>query len=308
MSYLKNLGAVRISILVLILANIIWGAAFPIYKLALQDVPPFTFGFIRFFIGALVILPFAINDLRIPKEDYKNMFLLAIFTVTLQIPLLLFGLKLTTSINAPIIISFAPIILIFASVIFLKEKLRAKVLAGTIISFLGILLIIFQPLLVGGFSSSLVGNLLILLATICSVIEAILLKKLTIRNKPITITFWLFLIGSLPFIPFVIKESQSFNIFTDLTLPGAIGLLYGIYFSTVIAHFLYSYGMKYIKASEVGVFNYVDPLATIAVAIPLLGETLTPVYLVGSMLVFLGIFIAEKRVNYHPLHRLFIRN
>ena len=75
----------------------------------------------RFFIGALIILPFVIKDLRIAKEDYKNIILLSIFTVSLQIPLLFFGLKLTPSINAPIIISLAPIILIFASVILIDS-------------------------------------------------------------------------------------------------------------------------------------------------------------------------------------------
>jgi len=307
MSYLKNLGYIRVSILFLVLANVIWGASFPIYKWALQDIPPFTFVFIRFFFGALIILPFVINDLKIAKEDRINMILLSIFTVSLQIPLLLFGLKLTPSINAPIIISLAPIILIFASVIFLHEKLRAKVIAGTLISLLGIMAIIIEPLLESGWSGSLLGNFLIFLATVCSVIEALLLKKVMVRNKPITVIFWIFLLGSLSLIPFVVKESQNFNIVTDLNMQGLIGILYGIYFSTIIAHFLYTYGFKYRKASEIGIFNYVDPIATIVVAIPLLGEKLTPAYLVGAMLVFLGIYIVEGRLHYHPFSRLFAK-
>jgi drug/metabolite transporter (DMT)-like permease len=305
MSYLKNLGAIKTAVLFLILANVIWGAAFPVYKWALEDLPPFTFTFLRFFLGALIILPFVINDIKVAREDYRNIFLLALFSISIQIPLLFFGLKLAPSINAPIIVSLAPIILIFASVIFLKEKLRAKVVAGTLISLLGIVAIVIVPLLDSGFAGNFLGNFLIFLATICSVVEAILLKKLVVRNSPIIVIFWTFLIGSLPLIPFVVKESQTFNLLRDLTLPGLVGLIYGIYFAGIFAHFLYTYGMKYIKASEVGIFNYVDPLATIAIAIPLLGEKLTPAYLVGSLLVFLGIYIAQGRLHYHPFQRLF---
>src|SRR3990167_6164574 len=207
-----QLGKIQIAVLFLILANVIWGAAFPIYKWALEELPPFTFAFIRFFGGALVILPFVIRYLKIAKEDVPKIFLVAIFSVTLQIPLLFLGLKLTPSINAPIIIASGPIFLIIASVVFLKEKLKFKVLAGTIISLLGILAIILRPVLETGLSGGVVGNLLIFLATICSVVQAVLLKKLTVRNDPLVVVFWMFLIGSLPLLPFVLLELQSFSL------------------------------------------------------------------------------------------------
>lgn len=307
MQYAKNLGSVQIAVLFLILANTIWGASFPIYKWSLEEIPVFTFSFFRFFFGALILLPFVIKKLKVDKQDYKNLFLVSFLSVTLLIPLLFIGLKLTPSINAPIIIASGPIILILASIIFLKEKPKSKVIAGTLVSLLGIVAIILRPLLETGLSGSLIGNLLLFLVTIFSVIQIILLKKLTVRNDPMTIIFWMFLIGSLPFIPFVLWESQSFSIVTDLTMQGALGLLYGIYFATILAHYFFVYATKHIKASEIGVFSYVDPIATVLVAVPLLGEQVTPTYLVGAMLVFLGIFVAEGRLHYHPLHKLFTK-
>ncbi len=305
MQYLKNLGNIQLSVLALILASIIWGAAFPIYKWSLQELPPFTFSFMRFFLGALILLPFVIKELRIARVDYKNLFLLGLFSVTIQIPLLFFGLRLTPSINAPIIIAMGPIILIIASVLFLKEKPKSKVIAGTVISLLGVFAIILRPLLESGFTGGVLGNILIFGATICSVIQVILLKKLLVRNKPLTVIFWAFLIGSLPLIPFVIWESRTFNIVTDITMKGVVGILYGIYLSTLTAHILLAYGAKYIRAAEIGIFSYVDPIAAVLVAIPLLDEQITFSYLIGSLLVFLGIFIAEGRLHYHPFHRLF---
>jgi drug/metabolite transporter (DMT)-like permease len=308
MSYLKNLGAIRIAILFLILANIIWGAGFPIYKWALGELPPFTFAFLRFFIGAIILLPFVFKDYKVARQDWRNTILLGIFGITLLIPFLFLGLQLTPSINAPVIIAVGPIILIGASILFLKEKLRLKVLGGTLISLLGIIVILIHPLLIEGFSGGFIGNMLIFLATFCSVIQAVLLKKLTVRNNPLTLTFWMFLIGSLPLIPFVIWETQTFNIITDITIKGFIGLVYGIFFAAILAHFFLAYGVAHIKASEVGVFTYVDPIATVAVAVPLLGESITYPYLVGAMLVFLGIFIAEGRLHYHPFHKLFTKS
>ena len=299
-----SLGKVRLSILFLIIANIIWGAAFPIYKWTLEVLPPFTFAFLRFYLGALIIFPFVYKYLNIKKQDIPNLILLSLVSVTFLIPLLFLGLKLSPSINAPIIISSGPIILIIASIIFLREKVTGKLLLGTFISLAGILAIILRPLLDSGFSGSILGNLFIFLATACGVLQALILKKLTVNNDPRTITFWMFFLGALPLLPFVFKESQTFSI-SDLNNQAIIGLVYAVILATALAHFLLVYGIKYIKASEVGIFSYVDPIATIVVAVPLLHETITGTYVLGAILVFLGIFIAEGRLHYHPLGKLF---
>ncbi|MBI2621509.1 MAG: DMT family transporter [Candidatus Levybacteria bacterium] len=300
-----SLGKIQLSILALILANIIWGAAFPIFKWTLEVIPTFTFVFIRFFGGALLILPFIFKSLKITKTDIPKLILVSIIGVTIQIPLIFFGLKLSPSINAPIIIASGPIILIIASIIFLNEKLRLKVLAGTLISLIGVLAIILRPIIeTGGLTGGVLGNFLIFGATLCSVAQALLLKKITVNNDPLTITFWMFLIGVIPIIPLVLIEAQTFNFVQDINIQGFIGLFYGVIFAAVLAHYLWTYGVKYIKASEVGIFSYVDPVATIVVAVPLLGESITPVYIAATILVFFGIFIAEGRIPYHPLQKL----
>ena len=299
-----QLGKIRLAVLALILANIIWGASFPIYKWSLEVIPPFSFAFFRFFIGALIILPFVIRFLKVAKEDIPKLILISIISVTVQIPLLFFGLELSPSINAPIIISSGPIFLIVASVIFLKEKLKYKVLIGTLVSLLGVLAIILRPFLEGGLTGfGVLGNFLIFAATLCGVVQAIILKEITVKNNPLTVTFWMFLIGSIPLIPAVIWESNSFNLL-EINMQGAIGLIYGIILAAVLAHYFLAFGIKYIKASEVGIFTYVDPIATIIVAVPLLHEAITFPYLIGAALVFLGIFIAEGRLHWHPFQKL----
>lgn len=300
-----KLNNFKLAILSLIIANIIWGAGFPIYKWTLDIVPPFTFVFIRFFGGALLILPFILKSLKITKYDIPKLILVSVIGITIQIPLIFFGLKLSPSINAPIIIASGPIILIIASVIFLNEKLKVKVLAGTFISLIGVLAIILRPIIeTGGLTGSVLGNFLIFGATLCGVAQAVILKKITANNNPLTITFWMFVIGVIPLIPLVLIEAQTFNIVKDINMQGFLGITYGVIFAAAIAHYLWTYGIKYIKASEVGIFTYVDPIATILVAVPLLNEVISPVYVFAALLIFGGIFISEGRIHYHPFHKL----
>lgn len=293
----------KIAIILLILANIIWGASLPIYKWTLEQVQPFTFAFLRFFISFLILLPFMKNNFEFEKKDIPKLIFASIISITIQIPLLFFGLQLAPSINAPIIISAGPILLLGSSIIFLKEKISQKLLAGTLISLFGVILLMFNPALESGFSGAVLGNFFILLSTICSVIQALVIKKIVERNGVLITVFLTFLIGSLTLMLPAFLEYKSSNLFL-IDIKFLIGIFYAVILSSILAHYFLFFGLKNIKVSETGVFTYVDPIATILVAIPLLHEVITESYLIAAVLVFLGIYIAEGRIQYHPLHLL----
>ncbi len=294
------------SILFLIISNIIWGAGFPIYKWTLEALNPFVFAFLRFFLAALIVLPFTYNNLKIAKKDIPALILVSVVSITLQIMFLFFGLKYSPSINAPIILSSGPIILIIASAFFLKDIVKPKMLTGTLVSLIGVLIVMFRPVINNMNHINLIlGNVLLFLSMLCGVAQYMMLKKIMYDNRPLTIVFWSFIIGSLPLIvPILFFNPTGLQMLTNMNLQAVLGLLYATIFSSVVGYCFLYYGIKYIKASEIGIFSYVDPLATIIIAVPLLSEKITGLYLLGSFLVFLGIFIAEERIHYHPIRKL----
>lgn len=299
-----KLSKYQLAIIALIITNVVWGASFPIYKWSLENVPPFTFTFLRLFLGGLLVLPFTLHNLKVARRDFLSFFCMAFFGVTIPITAIFLGLELTSSINAPIILSSGPIILIIFAMIFLKEHPKKKVFYGTGISLLGVLLIIFQPVIEQGLDVSILGNLFFLITAVGTVYHTIMIKKLVARYSVMNLTFWYFVIGSLPLLPFVYFETHQTPVFQNLDFQGLFGIIFGVVFASFLAHVAYNYGIKYIQASEAGIFAYVDPLAAIVIALPLLNETLTPFFLIAAFLVFLGIFIAENRIHYHPFHKL----
>lgn len=300
-----NLKTHHKAILALITANLIWGAASPIFKLALENIAPFTLAFFRFFFAMIIMLPFAINDLVVKREDWKNLILLSLTGITFNISFFFFGLKYAPSINAPMIASSGPIFLYFLSIFVLHEKPHLKILTGTIISLLGVMIIIGQPLLSIQIDSKvLLGNLFFLLATFGAVGHAIFSKELLIKYKAVSITFWSFFIGSLTFLPFFIGENLKQNFLSTLDMRGIIGLVFGVFLSSLLAYLLFEWGLAKIPAQEIGIYTYIDPVIAALIAIPLLGEKITALFVIGSILIFLGIYIAEGRLHYHPLHKL----
>lgn len=288
------------AILALIITNIIWGAASPIFKWSLTNIAPFTLAFLRFSLASFLLFPFVYKNLAIDKKDFFRIFLIGFFGIGVNITFFFFGLKLAPSINAPMIAAVGPILILLLSKMVLKEKTRKKVVLGTLVSLLGALVIIIRPFLEeGAGDGNILGNLFFLLATLGMVFYAIISKEVLKKYQATTVTFWSFVIGSLIFLPFFIQENQNCLFLNSLDLRGFLGIVFGVFFSSTLAYFLYEWGVQKIAVGEVGIFTYIDPIAAILIAVPLLKETITLPFIFGSLLVFAGIYLAEGKINYH---------
>jgi len=294
----------QLGILAIILNTLIWSAAAPIFKWSLTEIHPYTLAFLRFFFATLLMFPFVYKNIRIKFEDFYKLFLLGVTGLTCNISLFFLGLSLTESINVPIITSTMPILLGISAYIFLHEVPKPKEIVGTIVSLLGVIIIVVRPTDGLLLFTSILGNIYLILSLISLIAYTILLKKFTLHYPTSTIIFWMFLITSITFLPVFVQDIKTTNLLTELDFKGSIGVLFGAIFSSTLAYYFYNYSLKYLKAEEVGIFTYLEPVATAMVAIPLLHEQITFTYLVGGFFVFVGLFIAEAKLHYHPFHHL----
>jgi drug/metabolite transporter (DMT)-like permease len=294
-------------ILALIIANIIWGMASPIFKFALTNIPPFTLAFIRFFFAGLIFLPIALNKWqKLTARQWLEIILVGFFGITINISFFFLGLEKTESINVPVIASSGPVFIYLLSIIFLKEKPKLKVLTGMLIALFGVLFIILSPLVLDGrkfIIGAIEGNMFILIATLGAVFQTIIGHDILKKVNAIQISAVTFLFGSLTFLPFMPKEFVSWDI-SALNIAGWTGIIFGVFFSSALAYFLFYYGISRLKAQDAGIFTYIDPLAAIIIAAPLLHEYPNIFYILGGILIFGGIYFAEGRVHWHPWHRL----
>ncbi len=303
MPFFKN-NHFRTAVLALVVANVIWGAAPPIFKWALEDIGPFTLAYLRFFIAAILLLPFAYKNLRLNKEDILKVILIGFFGVTINISFFFLGLEYAPSINASIIGSAGPIFLILASIFILKEKLKKRLIFGSFVGLLGVIVIILKPLFSSEPNLNLLGNFFFVFAMLGGLGHTILGRKVLKKYSAAGITFWSFAIGALSFFPLFMKENINNGFLNNLTPQSIIGIVFGAVLCSALAYFLFFWALKYMPAAETGVFVYLDPIVTVLVALPLLGESPDTFYYIGSLFVFFGIYVAEGRIHYHPLHLL----
>ena len=289
------------SYLLLLIVVVIWGIAPSVIKFALGELPPFLFLAYRFFITTLVLLPFylASKNKGFDKSDFLLIILVSLLGSTFNLGLLFYGTNLTTSLDSSLISATSPILVILAGVMFLGDRVTAREKFGVFITILGTIIIALQSFFEFGtpFKHSILGNFVIFLSNVAFAAYLILSKKALRKGiSPFTITFMMFLIGLITTIPLAFAESGTLNLIPKLmsiSLPAQLSVIYMALLSGALAYILYQMAQKSIEASEASVFNYLPPIVTAPVATLWLHEKLTLPYIIGSVVIALGVFLAE---------------
>ena len=305
---LLSVGKERIrSYIFLLIVAAIWGIAGPVIKYTLPDFTPMIFLTYRLFVSSILMLPIAwVLKPKFPtsRREIIMLSIAGLFGTTFNLGLLFYGLNLSNVLDATIIGNTSPIFVILGGVFFLREKVNKKELLGIIVTLLGTLIIIVQPLFDKGFvgTSSLLGNIFLTLANITWVVY-IVITKTELRHKIdiFLITTYMFILGFITSLPFALFEAKGLNnlllIVSLAPFKAHLGVWYLAVLSGSLGYFLYQEGQKKIEASEATLFGYLSPLFSTPLAVFWLKEKITTTFIIGTLITATGVFIAEYRRN-----------
>lgn len=288
----------KIGLLALLGATLFWGGGPVITKLGLEEIPPFTFVFLRLTLALLTILPFffIFNHHRIAKKDIFKIILVGFFGSGLNGLFFISGISHTTATTAASIFATVPLINSIAAAFILREKPTKVRIIGVVIGLIGSLIITLGPNLTKqNVTGDVLGNLLIMGAVFSWVAYIIISKGLLKKYSPLTLTTYSFLVGTIMLFPLTIIEFLNQpDWYLNVTALGMGGIIYGALFAGILAFLLFQIGTKYTSAFSAGVSTYLQPVLTAIVAAPILGEVPTPIFLIGTSLILGGVFLATS--------------
>ncbi|NNK59572.1 MAG: EamA family transporter, partial [Flavobacteriaceae bacterium] len=189
--------------LALLGANVIYGANYIIAKgIMPQKIGPSAFVFIRLFFGCLLffILKLFIKE-AVSKKDLGRLALCGLLGAAANQLLFFNGLNLTSPIDASIIITSIPVMVLIFSAFLLKEKITTHKVLGITIGGIGAVILVGYGNSSGG-TSSLLGNLFVFLNACCYGLYLVIVKPLMTKYNSITIITWVFLFGFIFMFPF----------------------------------------------------------------------------------------------------------
>lgn len=287
MSYLKA-----------VLAVAAWGSSFVATKIALRDMTPVALVWSRFTIGIVIlgILVLARGQLRpISKSDLGYFLLLGFLGITFHQWLQSNALRTSQATTAGWIIATIPLFIAILGRLFLGEKLGWLGIAGILIAASGVLLVIAKgdPRAIAIEWKGTPGDKLMLISAVNWAVFSVLSRRGLMRNRPAFQMFYVMLLGWL-LTTVLFGIGYRFQGIGHLSTPGIVSLLFlGIACSGFAFIFWYD-ALERLDASHLGVFHYLGPLFTVAVAATVLGEKIQPGTMIGGAIIFLGIWLVNR--------------
>lgn len=281
----------------LLAANIIWGLNAPIGKEALAVVSATAVTAYRM-LGACFafwILSLFLPHEHVTRRDKVMLLFAALFGIVFNQGMFIYGLSLTSPVDASIITSMPPIITMILSAIFLREPITWKKVIGTVLGVSGALILIFgNSSSHGGVSSgNALGDLLCLLAQVSFCIYLTLFKGLISRYSPVTVSKWLFLYASICFLPFSYNEILAVDY---LSLPFSIywRLAFVVFGATFLSYLFMTTGQHLLRPTIISMYNYAQPVVATIVSVALGLSVFSFSIGVAVLLIFSGVYFVTQ--------------
>jgi drug/metabolite transporter (DMT)-like permease len=282
----------------LLCVTIIWGAAMPVVKPALEIISPYQFLFLRFLLATPLMAPvLLVGKYRQQIKLYFHQLVAYGLGSTAVLILVYLGLERTSSLEASFISNLSPLILTFLGIILLKEKEESREWKGLILAMVGTSILILEPLFTGNGSNSisLVGNLLVLLFVLSDALVTLVVKVTGSKIPKILVSAFNAWVGMVVLSIFLTATGQLPSVEATFHPASLLAVIYMGTVGTVIAFRLYHLGFQLIEASEAGLFAYLRPLVYVPLGVIWLKEEVTGVQVIGLLISFAGVVLAEYR-------------
>jgi len=289
----------------LLLVSLIWGAASPIVKNTLQWFDPWLFLTYRFALSTLIALPYlAFSRAKLPKKASDQWLVLLTGFISAPLSLFLFfeALDKTTALSGSLITAAGPLFLILGGVLFFRDRIRINEKIGIGIAITGTLLTVVGPLIMNGHADTLgklEGNTIMLFAVITDIIGALMSKEAMKKGVNATlIAQTQFIVGFAIFLPLLfLRQTPDVAWMALVSAPwqAHLGVLYMALLSGIIAYTIRNIAIKTIEVSESALYQYLQPLWAAVLAVLWLKEAVTPSYIIGGVIIAIGVAIAEYK-------------
>ena len=281
----------------LLIANLIYALNFTIAKDVMPNfILPSAFILLRV-MGALFLFSFSYFIFFFQKIELKDILRFAIcglFGVAINQLFFFEGLNLTTPINAAIVMTTNPILVMLLSFIIVKEAISFRKILGIILGFIGASTLILSDGAIDLSSNNSTGNLFVFINATSYGLYLVIVKPLLNKYHPLTVLFYVFAFGLLFVLPFGYDDLTNVK-WGTIPVNIYLEIIFVVVCTTFIAYLLNSLALKTLTASTVSIYIYLQPILASLFAIFLGADFLDEKKIIASVLIFSGVYLVSIR-------------
>ena len=281
----------------------IWGSTFVFTKMLLQaGLSPAQIFTLRFAIAYVLLL--AVYHRKWLADVWQDEVLMAALGLTGGTLYFLAenaAMLFTTATNTSLIVCSSPLFAMLLFVLFFRQSMRFTRIQvfGSLVACLGMAVVVLNGHFVLHLSP--LGDMLAFGACLCWAVYSLLMKPAAYRYNTFFITRKVFFYGLLTIIPYYILVPADRWIFTSEVLTFFTpSILFNLLFLAVVASMLcfllWNWTIRKLGPVVATNWVYFNPITTIIFAAWLLHEPITPWFLLGTVLILLGMYLCDHHV------------
>ena len=282
-------------------ANVMWGLMSPVAKFVMVGgaVTPLVVTDLRI-TGAMVlfwIASFFQKPERVAPKDLLKLLGASLLAIVFNQGCFIFGVGLTSPVDASIITTSMPLLAMVLAAIYLKEPITGKKVLGIAVGATGAVLLILGSHQVSEAKAAgnhyIWGDLLVLLAQFSYALYFVLFKNFVNKYSLITIMKWMFTYAFICALPFSYHDllHTEWKSLQNTEIGALVFIVVG---STFISYVLIVIGQKNLRPTVAGMYNYVQPLVASIVAVCWGMDTFNFVKIISVALIFGGVYLVTN--------------
>jgi len=292
-----------------VLLAVLFGGSFVAIKTGLHELPPLLFASLRFDIGAVVLMGYVVltrsRSTWLPgtRNDALGIAIAGVFLVTLNNALLFVGQGSTTPAMASIMYGLNPVLAPVFAWWLLGDRLSRTGALGIGVALAGVVIIV-QPSPTTLASDGTAGQFLVLGAATAVAVGSVLLKRFQPRMERLPLTAWAMAVGAvlLHGLSLAGGEPQA-SVVGVGPLTVASLLVVGIP-STAVAYAVHFGLLERVGPVRANLVAYVVPITAAVAGWLFLEAGLSPVTVVGFLVVVAGFGLVERQTLGREVCRL----
>lgn len=271
---------------------VVWGSTFISSKVLLEFYTPAQIMLTRFILAYCALWLLRPKRLVLTMKQEGVFFLLGLLGCTAYFYTENTALSYTLASNVSIIVAAAPIFTAILAHFAGEERFRASTLAGFLVAFSGVILVVCNGTFVLKLNPK--GDLLALAAAVCWAIYSVLLRRASRGLDSILVTrrtmFW----GIVTALPLVAAEGVPYPTAPLLTASGIANFLFLGLVGSALCFVLWNKAFRILGVVTTNTFIYLMPFITILAARIFLDEPISPLALLGAVLITAGVVLSQR--------------
>ena len=279
-------------------AVFVWGASFIATKIVLHDISPITVVWVRFSMGVIILGVTVVLRKQfslLHRNEWLYFALLGFLGITFHQWLQSNALETSEASTTAWIVSTTPVFMALLGWVVLREKLPWLKIAGILLAFVGVLLVVYDGNLgaISLRSFGKPGDILVLISAINWAVFSVLSRR-GLKAYPATLMMFYVMCFGWVFTSILFVATSNISEIGKLTVNGWLAITFLGIFCSGLAYIAWYDALKALTTAQTGVFLYIEPLVAVVVAFFVLGEAITLASLVGGAVILFGVWLVNR--------------